>query len=93
MPATFGQPGGQQPGCGFPVAHLMGLFHAGTGMVLKMLSAPLRTHDLSQVVPLHPELRPGDVLVTDRACVTTPIWPYWCKGACMRCGACTRNRL
>jgi Transposase DDE domain len=62
----FGQPGGQQPGCGFPVAHLMGLFHAGTGMVLKMLSAPLRTHDLSQVVRLHPELRPGDVLVTDR---------------------------
>jgi hypothetical protein len=62
----FGQPGGQQPGCGFPVAHLMALFHAGTGMVLKMLSAPLRTHDLSQVVRLHPELRPGDVLVTDR---------------------------
>jgi hypothetical protein len=26
----------------------------------------LRTHDLSQVVQLHPELRPGDVLVTDR---------------------------
>lgn len=62
----FGQPGGQQPGCGFPVAHLMALFHAGTGMVLKMLSAPLRTHDLSQVVELHPDLRPGDVLVTDR---------------------------
>jgi hypothetical protein len=62
----FGQPGGQQPGCGFPVAHLMTLFHAGTGMVLKMLSAPLRTHDLSQVVQLHPELHSGDVLVTDR---------------------------
>ena len=29
-----GQPGGQQPGCGFPVAHLMALFHTGTGMVL-----------------------------------------------------------
>jgi hypothetical protein len=25
----FGQPGGQQPGCGFPVAHLMALFHGG----------------------------------------------------------------
>jgi hypothetical protein len=62
----FGQPGGQQPGCGFPVAHLLTLFHAGTGMVLKMLSAPWRTHDLSQVVQLHPELRPGDVLVADR---------------------------
>ena len=66
LQAHFGQPGGQQPGCGFPVAHLLALFHAGTGMVLKMLSAPLRTHDLSQVVQLHPDLRPGDVLVTDR---------------------------
>lgn len=66
LQAHFGQPGGQQPGCGFPVAHLMALFHAGTGMALKMLSAPLRTHDLSQVVQLHPELRAGDVLVADR---------------------------
>ena len=62
----FGQPGGQKPGCGFPVAHLMALFHAGTGLVLRMLSAPLRTHDLSQVARLHPELKPGDVLVADR---------------------------
>ena len=62
----FGQPGGQQPGCGFPVAHLMALFHAGTGMVLKMLSAPLRTHDLSQAIELHPSLRAGDIMVGDR---------------------------
>jgi hypothetical protein len=62
----FGQPGGQQPGCGFPVAHLMALFHAGTGLVLEMLSAPLRTHDLSQAVKLHPTLQAGDVLVGDR---------------------------
>ena len=62
----FGQPGGQQPGCGFPVAHVMALFHAGTGMVFKMLSASLRTHDLSQAVKLHPALRAGDVLVGDR---------------------------
>jgi hypothetical protein len=30
------------------------------------LAAPLRTHDLSEVVGLHPELRPDDVLVADR---------------------------
>ena len=29
----FGQPGGQLPGCGFHVAHLMVLFHAGTGLL------------------------------------------------------------
>lgn len=61
-----GQPGGQRPGCGFPVAHFLALFHAGTGMLVQVLSAPLRTHDLPQVVALHPELRPGDVLVGDR---------------------------
>ena len=31
-----------------------------------MLSASLRTHDLSQAVKLHPALRAGDVLVGDR---------------------------
>jgi hypothetical protein len=62
----FGQPGKQLPGCGFPVAHILALFHAGTGIVLQMLAAPLRTHDLSEVVRLHPALRSGDVLVADR---------------------------
>ena len=62
----FGQPGKQLPGCGFPVAHLLALFHAGTGLVVQILAAPLRIHDLSEVVDLHPDLRPGDVLVADR---------------------------
>jgi Transposase DDE domain len=63
---AFGQPGGQLPGCGFPVAHLLTLFHAGTGFLLKVLAAPLRTHDMSQVAHIHPELQEGDVLVADR---------------------------
>lgn len=63
----FGQPGNQRAGCGFPVAHLLTLFHAGTGFLLQVLAAPLRTHDLAQVALLHPELSAGDVLVGDRA--------------------------
>ena len=63
----FGQPGNQQPGCGFPVAHLLALFHAGTGFVLQVLAAPLRTHDLARAALMHPELETGDVLVGDRA--------------------------
>ena len=31
---TFGQPDGPKPGCGFPVAHLLVLFHAQTGLLL-----------------------------------------------------------
>ncbi len=56
---AFGQPGQQAPGCGFPVAHLLTLFHAGTGMLLRVLTAPLRTHDLAQASQLHAELEPG----------------------------------
>ena len=63
----FGQPGGQQPGCGFPVARLWGMFDARSGLLVKLLVAPLRTHDGSQVPNLHPELRAGDVVVADRA--------------------------
>lgn len=68
----FGQSGKQLPGCGFPIAHLLALFHAGTGMVVQLLAAPLRTHDLSRVVELHPELRPGDILVADRGFCSYP---------------------
>lgn len=63
----FGQPHGQRPGCGFPVAHLLALFHAGTGFRLEVLAAPWHTHDMAQVATLHAALRPGDVLVGDRA--------------------------
>jgi Transposase DDE domain len=63
---AFGQPTEQRPGCGFPVARLLGLFHAGTGMLLKLVVAPLLTHDLARVQAVHPSLQAGDVLVADR---------------------------
>jgi hypothetical protein len=63
----FGQPTGQKEGCGFPVLHLLAMFHAATGFLVRMAAAPLRTHDMSRVGQLHPELAEGDVLVGDRA--------------------------
>src|SRR5215472_7934331 len=63
---ALGQSTEQRPGCGFPVAHLLGLFHAGTGVLLKLVVAPLLTHDLAHVQKVHPVLAPGDVLVADR---------------------------
>jgi hypothetical protein len=50
---AFGQPTVQRPGCGFPVAHLLGLFHAGTGVRLKLVVAPLLTPDRAQVQQVH----------------------------------------
>jgi hypothetical protein len=63
----FGQSGAQAAGCGFPTAHWMALVHFATGLVQKVLTSPLRSHDMSQVAGLHPELESGDVLAGDRA--------------------------
>ena len=63
---AFGQPGNQSPGCGFPTAHLMVLFQVGTGSLRELLASPLRTHDMSQVVQLHPALQRGDIGLGDR---------------------------
>jgi hypothetical protein len=65
--AHFGQSGMQRPGCGFPVGHLLAMFDAATGLLVKMMAAPLRTHDMAQVASFHPELRRGDILVGDTA--------------------------
>jgi Transposase DDE domain len=62
----FGQPSNQAKGCGFPVAKLLAAFDAGTGLLLEVATAPLRSHEMSQLDRLHPALRPGDVLVADR---------------------------
>jgi Transposase DDE domain len=62
----FGQDSQQQPGCGFPTAHLMALFHAGTGGLTQIFAAPLHTSDIAQAPLVHPALQPGDVAVGDR---------------------------
>jgi Transposase DDE domain len=64
--AYFGYPPGQQPGCGFPVGHLLALFHAGTGFLLKVVATPGHTHDMAHARQVHTALQPGDVLVADR---------------------------
>jgi hypothetical protein len=66
LQAHFGQPGGQAKGCGFPVAHLLALFHAGTGLLMEVIAAPLRSHDMAGITGILPLLRAGDVLVADR---------------------------
>jgi len=62
----FGQPTNQGKGCGFPVAHMLALFHAGSGLLVRVLAAPLRTHDMRHAATMHPELEEGDLLLADR---------------------------
>jgi hypothetical protein len=66
LQAHFGQPGNQAKGCGFPVAHMLALFHAGTGLLLEIFAAPLRSHDMAGIAGILPLLAAGDVLVADR---------------------------
>jgi len=64
---AFGQPTGQKPGCGFPIAHLLVSFDARTGMLLEAIAAPLYTHDLRNVPGIHEQLKAGDILIGDKA--------------------------
>ena len=65
LQAHFGQPGNQKPGCGFPVAHLLCLFSAVSGLVRDVTVSPLRTGDLACAPQVHPNLRPGDIAIGD----------------------------
>ena len=62
----YGQPSTQAPGCGFPVVHLVALFQATTGFLMSIVTAPFRTHDMSQVEAVQPSLQEGDLLIGDR---------------------------
>jgi hypothetical protein len=81
LQAAFGQPSNRAKGCGFPVAHILALFHAGTGLLLEVAAAPLRSHDMSGVGGILPLLKRGDVLVADRGfCSFAHIAMLMCKG-------------
>jgi hypothetical protein len=66
LQAAFGQPAGQRPGCGFPVAKWLALFDVATGMLLRSATAPLRSHEMARCAAISDELEPGDVVLGDR---------------------------
>ena len=63
----FGQVPNQRPGCGFPVAFGLVLMHFGSGLLQRLIVAPLKTNELKMLPQAHQELQPGDVLVGDSA--------------------------
>lgn len=62
----FGQPGAQAKDCGFPVASILFLFDAHTGILRRLLTSKLRTGEMSRATELHPDLEEGDIIVGDR---------------------------
>lgn len=63
---AFGQPDGQQAGCGFPVALLTGLFCWASGALLDVAIGPYRDSELRLWRTLWRWLHRGDVIVADR---------------------------
>jgi hypothetical protein len=61
----FGTASGQVPGCGFPVAHLLVLFCASTGLLLNIWASPRNTSDVGLTDEAHALMEEGDVLVGD----------------------------
>lgn len=63
----FGLPPGQKRGVGYPMARIMGLLDASTGLFSELVALPLFTHDMRGAVGLHRVLKWGDILLGDRA--------------------------
>ena len=70
LQAHFGQHGMQKPGCGFPIAHTLAQFHAGTGLLVDIVASPLRTHDMAKVPDLIGHVEANDVILGDCAFCT-----------------------
>lgn len=70
----FGRPPEQAAGCGFPVAKLLGVVHAGAGLRLEWLDAPLFSSEQVLTTDAARRLRPDDVLVGDRAFGNFPMF-------------------
>jgi hypothetical protein len=63
----YPQPSTQKPGCGFPVLKLAVLLCLHSGVVLDVLLGSLHHHDLRLLNGLWERLKPGDILLGDRA--------------------------
>lgn len=65
----FGLPRGRgcKPGVSYPIAKLMALLDLGSGCFTRLIPGPLYRHEASGVIRLHRQLRPGDILLGDRA--------------------------
>jgi hypothetical protein len=66
LQAAFSQPDGQAPGCGFPVAKVVGLFCWASGAVLEAAIGPLWMSELYLWRKLWPRLSPGEIVLGDR---------------------------
>ena len=63
----YPQPSSQKPGCGFPVLRFVALMTLGSGAIGQVMFDSLRSHDLRLFHRLWAFLKPGDIVLGDRA--------------------------
>jgi len=63
---AYPQPGGQKPGCGFPLLKLVALFSLGTGVLLDYAKGNKHHHELRLLHRLLDQFKPGDLALADR---------------------------
>jgi hypothetical protein len=63
---AYPQPGAQQPGCGFPLLKLVGVFSLATGVLLDYAKGNKHQHELGLLQRLLHQFKPGDLMLADR---------------------------
>src|ERR1700712_3240704 len=64
--AIYPYAGGQQPGCGFPTAKLVGLFSLTTGQLIQYARGSWKTHEVPLARQLVDWMEPGEIVLGDR---------------------------
>ena len=63
---AYPQPGGQKPGCGFPLMKIVGVFSLTTGALLDYAKGNKHQHELGLLQRLIETFKPGDLALADR---------------------------
>jgi IS4 transposase len=63
---AYPQPGGQKPGCGFPLLKLVGVFSLASGALLDYAKGNKHQHELSLLHKLMDQFKAGDLVLADR---------------------------
>jgi IS4 transposase len=63
---AYPQPGGQKPGCGFPLLKLVGVFSLATGALLDYAKGHKHQHELGLLQRLLDTFKAGDLVLADR---------------------------
>lgn len=63
---AYPQPGGQKPGCGFPLLKLVAVFSLATGALLDYAKGNKHQHELRLLERLLDQFKSGDLAVADR---------------------------